>query len=75
MAIRDWHAGQLVVLWLGVILGSFFLVFLADLAISGDFSNVSAVELILAMLLLGSPLIIAGLVVTWKWFGGRPNKS
>ncbi len=74
-------------LWLGVILGPFFVVFfidlwlssLSDLFVDGQVlplrKRLSAGEHILATLLVGSPLIIVGLIVTWKWFGSRPSKS
>jgi len=67
MAIKDWHGGQLVVLWgSGVVSGSIeFLVFYMVINEGGP----DWIALIALAALLATPVVL--LVVTWKWFGGK----
>jgi len=57
MAIRDWHPGQLGVLWVGGVGLDWMVCSLND----------SPQENVLMTLIVGVPLLI----ITWKWFGGR----
>lgn len=60
MAIRDWHPGQLVVLWVG---GLFTEWVIWGLGSSGELPS-----MFLAVF-IGLPFAL--LAVTWIWFGGR----
>ena len=68
MAIKDWHPGQLVIIWIsGLSLGG--VVFGLGQITSTEYENLGIAIALAAV--LGTP--IALLVVTWKWFGGRPR--
>ena len=64
MAIRDWHPGQLGVLWVGG--AGLEWVFYS---LSEDIGT--ALNIIIVIGLIVIPLVL--LIVTWKWFGGRPR--
>ena len=66
MAVRDWHPGQLAVLWIAGGVAEFFMfVFLSD-------TNSEAVRKALIYPFLVLPFVILG--VTWVWFGSRPKR-
>jgi len=74
MAIRDWHSGQLVVLWVG---GAFWEGVCYALGIFEE--NVERLSHLGVVIIGGLQLIsivipMILLIVTWKWFGNRPHQ-
>ena len=67
MAIRDWHVGQLCVLWVGGLLWEAVGYSLADSTCYTVPCLIIGGIIVLGVLLIPPAL----LVVTWKWFGGR----
>ncbi len=72
MAIKDWHGGQLVILWVGAFLAA--AIALMALYFVGTFSDpVGIAWIVIASIvlpaILATPVVL--LVITWKWFGGK----
>lgn len=67
MAIRQWHPGQLVVLWVAAacVDGLIALAFMVLI----DRPASPRLPLTLATIFIVIPFVM--LVVTWRWFGGR----
>ncbi len=72
MAIKDWHGGQLVILWVGAFLA--VAIALMVVYFVGTFSDpvgiarIVILSIVLAAI-LATPVVL--LVITWKWFGGK----
>lgn len=71
MAIRDWHGGQLVVIWAALVFANFVL-FIAAYYIRGPVVGPILGVAFLVAFIGGIPW---GLVLTWKWFGSRKKLS
>jgi len=71
MALKSWHYGKLIILWVwGAFLATFAWYFLNDFEPEGTGELISGFLLI--ALLLAIP---AGLsVITWKWLGGKERE-
>ena len=66
MAIKDWHIGKIVLVWLaGLGIGGPLFGFAV-----GDLNPFTALLLGVAVALLVTPL-----VVIWKWFSGRESND
>jgi hypothetical protein len=66
VAVRDWHPGQVAVIWIGGALAEWVTL---GLLRGGDLGDSAAPLLI--VLFFAIPLAV--LVVTWIWFGSRPR--
>ncbi len=71
LAIKDWHGGQLVVLWVGAFLAAVIVVMVLYFAVpEGD--PVWIVVWIVLAAILTTPVVL--LVITWKWFGSKRQR-
>ena len=70
MAIKDWHGGQLIVLWIVLLLPVGFFVFLG---MNAEYLALPLNVVSFALVLWGIPVVIVltGLAITFRWFGGR----
>jgi hypothetical protein len=66
VAIRDWHPGQLAVLWIGGF-------FAAWVAYQFNIGGSRSVKWVTAFAFLVA-IPVGLLVITWKWFGGRRGR-
>jgi hypothetical protein len=74
MAIRDWHGGQLAVFWAALFFGIVVFYLGANFTDHPDLDVLQAIfGIAFLVAFLGG--IAWGLVVTWKWFGGRRKPS
>lgn len=60
MAVRDWHVGQVAVLWV-----------VAAVVTASAWPWIQVDPVALAVLLV---VDVPVLVLTWRWFGGQPKK-
>ncbi len=72
MAIKDWHGGQLVVLWVGAFLAAVIAVMVIYFAVPEDDPPWMIVGIVLAAI-LATPGVL--LVITWKWFAGKRQRD
>ena len=73
MAIRDWHPGQLGVLWVGGagVEWACYALGLWEANLPTLPTGAAVIVVLLALINVAIP--IALLIVTWKWFGSRPR--
>jgi len=64
MAIKNWHAGKIVLCWVA---GLFMMS--VSFAIMNEMPGGVALFLFFATFLVGSPIFL--FVVTWKWISGK----
>jgi hypothetical protein len=67
MAIKDWHWGQLIVLWAGALLVEMFA---AGMSVSLD--RHGPLWVVQAAMIYALPFVM--LCITWVWFGARPRR-
>jgi hypothetical protein len=67
MAVKDWHPGQLAVVWAAVGVVEFFSHFLLMHSGVPDVLGYATVTVLWLVLPLGL------LAITWTWFSGRPR--
>ncbi len=71
LAIKDWHGGQLVVLWVGAFLACCIAAMVLYFSVpEGDPPWI--VWIVLAAI-LATPIVL--LVITWKWFAGKRQRD
>lgn len=70
MALRNWHVGKLVILW---VWGSVFAsLFLKGMNALDDNSNFGIfLGLLFVVFIAGIYIVLS--IITWKWLGGREN--
>ena len=71
MAIKDWHGGQLVIAWIGVGMGWFAFGFILFNTIGDEFYGLHHERIDILIWASLFPVVVALLVITWMWFGGR----
>jgi hypothetical protein len=73
VAIRNWHPGQVVLLWIAAVLVEWplwlWLTFIYSQSLILSTTGGTVIGLIVLLLVAGIPIPL--FVVTWKWFGGR----
>ena len=72
MSIRQWHPGQLVVLWVAAVLIDVLIVL--TLVIAEGPHTGRALFLARAALVTFLVIPFLMLIVTWRWFGGRARR-
>lgn len=87
MNVKNWHPGQVVMLWVGAAILFFVLLVISSAAepsttisISPDgrrFGDPTAVQLFVfylsTLLLFALPFV--PVIITWRWFGARPLRD
>jgi hypothetical protein len=74
MPVNDWHSGQLVVFWIGLVVVGIVatviaVVFEEALPYNSPLRAIAGIMMLLAWLLL----TVVGLTVSWLWFDGRKS--
>ena len=72
MAIKNWHGGKLVLVWVVGLLGYPLLRFVIEEARPDTGAGVVLVYVVLG---LAVALLVTPLVVSWKWFSAREKKN
>ncbi len=66
--IRNWHPGQLVVFWVGLLIFEAILLYVCRVLAKLQDWSVTDIWLSRSVVVV---FLYAGLMVTWYWFGGR----
>jgi hypothetical protein len=72
MALRNWHPGQLLVLWVGGVLLWVWFYWREGQILLGNPTLMELPMVLRGAVFFGTPLAL--LVLTWVWFGARPAR-
>ncbi len=78
MAIKNWHGGKLVLVWVVFVVPGFLLMPLWGLVIDNAwYAGVGGRDMVIVLVLLGLAvaLLATPLVVSWKWFSSREKNT
>ncbi len=67
MAVKDWHYGKIILLWVWYIAVA---VFLIDVLAS---TQHFAPGFLLIAVIVGSPVVLS--VITWRWLSGKEKRN
>jgi hypothetical protein len=79
VAVQNWHGGQVVVLWAGLVLvyavvALFSQIYVDALRTADPVAWRLVGSIMVGALFADFALLLVGLVVTWRWFGSRRSR-